>query len=72
MKKQPALNWLVPIIAVLTLVSAGAGLFWQKGGSSYDFRTLYSESVQIYGQGLYEHDTTFSAGASQGGALKRC
>jgi hypothetical protein len=69
MKKQPALNWLVPIIAVLTLVSAGAGLFWQKGGSSYDFRTLYSESVQIYGQGLYEHDTTFSAGASQGADL---
>ena len=29
MKNQSALNWLVPIIAVLTLIVAGAGLFWQ-------------------------------------------
>ena len=69
MKKQPALNWLVPIIAVLVLVAAGAGLFWHGGGNSYNFATLYGETVQIYGQGLYEHDTTFSAGASQGADL---
>lgn len=66
MKNQPALNWLVPLIAVLTLIAAGAGLFWQGGGSSYAFTTLYDETVQIHGRGVYEHDTTFSAGASQG------
>jgi hypothetical protein len=69
MKNQPALNWLVPLIAVLALVAAGAGLFWQDGGNSYDFTTLYGEKVQIYGQGLYAHDTIFSAGASQGADL---
>jgi hypothetical protein len=68
-KNQPALNWLVPLIAVLALVAAGAGLFWQGGGSSYDFTTLYGETIQIYGQGLYEHDTIFSAGASLGADL---
>jgi hypothetical protein len=66
MKQQSGLNWLVPLIAVLALVTAGAGLFWQNGGSPYTFATLYGETVEIYGQGLYDHDTIFSAGASQG------
>ena len=69
MKKQSALNWLVPIIAVLSLIAAGAGLFRQGGGNSYSFATLYGETVQIYGQGLYKHDTIFSTGASQGADL---
>ncbi|HLO33605.1 MAG TPA: hypothetical protein VK249_30935 [Anaerolineales bacterium] len=69
MKNQSALNWLVPLVAMLALVAAGAGLFWQSGGSSYTFNTLYGETVEIYGQGLYAHDTIFSAGASQGGDL---
>jgi hypothetical protein len=66
MKQQSALNWLVPLIAVLAVVSAGAGLFWHDGGSPYTFTTLYGETVEIYGQGPYDHDTIFSAGASQG------
>lgn len=69
MKQQPALNWLVPIIALLAIVTAGIALFWNDGGSSYTFSTLYGETVQIYGQGVYEHDTTFSAGASLGADL---
>lgn len=69
MKNQPALGWLVPLIAILALIAAGAGLFWQSEGSSYTFPTLYGETVQIYGQGLYEHDTVFSVGASQGADL---
>jgi hypothetical protein len=69
MKHQPALNWLVPLIAVLAIIAAGAGLFWQSDGSSYDFETLYGETVQIYGQGIYHRDTLFSAGASQGADL---
>jgi hypothetical protein len=66
MKNQPALNWLVPLIAILAVVAAGVGLFWQTGGSPYTFTTLYGETVQIYGQGVYEHDTVFNTGASQG------
>ena len=69
MKNLPALNWLIPLIVIFVLISAGAGLFWQSQGSSYTFSTLYGERVQIYGQGLYEHDTIFSAGASQGADL---
>jgi hypothetical protein len=64
MKKHSALNWLIPLIAIFAFV--GAGLFWKTEGSSYTFTTLYGETAQIYGRGLYAHDTIFSAGASQG------
>jgi hypothetical protein len=66
MKNQSTLNWLVPLVAVLTVIAAGMGLFWQTEGSPYRFTTLYGETVEIYGQGVYNHDTIFSAGAIQG------
>jgi hypothetical protein len=66
MKKHSVLNWLIPPIAIFSFVAAGAGLFWQAAGNSYQFKTLYGETVQIYGRGLYMHDTIFSVGASRG------
>jgi hypothetical protein len=66
MKNQPALNILVPLIAVLALITAGAGLFWQDRTSSYLFTSLRGQAVQIYGQGLYSHDSTFFAGSFKG------
>ena len=66
MKNQTALTWLVPLIAILAGIAAGAGLFWQDEGDSYAFTSLYGETVQIYGRGVYERDTIFSVGASQG------
>jgi hypothetical protein len=66
MKKQTALYWLIPLITILVVISASTGLFWQDGGSSYSFTTLYGESVAIYGRGIYHRDTLFSTGASQG------
>jgi hypothetical protein len=66
MKIQPALNWLVPLIAVLFLVAAGAGLFWQAGSGPFAFTTLYGETVEISGQGLYEHDTLFIDAGARG------
>lgn len=66
MKSHPALNWLVPLVAVFALVAAGAGLFWKTEGNSYTFATLFGETTQIYGRSLYAHDTIFSAGASLG------
>ena len=47
------LTWL---IAVLALFSVGIGLFYQDGGISYAFTNLHGQSVQIYGQGLYQYD----------------
>jgi hypothetical protein len=61
MKTHPALNWLVPAITVLAIIATSMGLFWQNSGSPFTFTTLHSESVQMYGQGIYQNDTYFKA-----------
>lgn len=61
MKRQPILNWLVPIIAILALIASGVGLFWQDGGAPSDFTTLHGQQVQLDGQGIYRFDSAFKA-----------
>jgi hypothetical protein len=61
MKQQSALYWLVPLIVVLALIAAGVGLLYQDGVSSFSFKTVHGETVQIYGQGLYSFDTSLTA-----------
>jgi hypothetical protein len=66
MKPQPSLNSLVPLLALLALVVAAAGLFWQAGGASFAFTTFRGQTVQIYGQDLYRNDTVFYAAGFKG------
>ena len=66
MKRQSALNWLVPLVAILALGLACAGLFWPGGGGPYSFTTLHGQTVQMDGHGLYRNDTLFSAGSFRG------
>ena len=66
MKNRPALNWLVPLIIVLTLVTAGVGLFDRAGSGSFPFTTVHGEQVQMSGLGLYFYDTLFTASLSWG------
>ena len=61
MKQQSALNWLVPLIAVLALLSAGVGLFTPVDGSPVSFTTVRGESVEIWGRGFYRYDTPIGA-----------
>lgn len=57
------LAWL---IAVLALVSAGAGLFWIGGDGPISVTTIRGEPVELYGQGTYRFDTLFRAGSFRG------
>ncbi|CAG1014732.1 hypothetical protein ANAEL_05064 [Anaerolineales bacterium] len=66
MKQQLTLNWLIPLIVILTLVAAGVGLFWMDGSDPHPFTTVHGETVDIYGKGLYSHDTVFSASTTRG------
>ena len=61
MKQQPALNWLVPLIAILALLAAGFGLLTPADGSSFTFTTARGETVEVWGQGLYKYDTPIGA-----------
>jgi hypothetical protein len=66
MKWNSALDWLVPLIAVLAVIVAGVGLFSQGGNGSSSFTTIYGNTVEIYGQGIYSRDSTFVATLSKG------
>ncbi|MBL8101472.1 MAG: hypothetical protein JNM02_02990 [Anaerolineales bacterium] len=66
MKRNPALDWLIPLIAILAIVIAGVGLFSQGGDGAFSFRTVYGDTVEIYGQGIYRHDTSFVAALFKG------
>lgn len=66
MKNRPALNWLVPLIIFLTLISAGVGLLFRAGSGPFPFTTVHGESVTMSGQGIYFHDTLFTASLSWG------
>lgn len=61
MKQQPALYWLVPLIAALALIAAGFGLFTPNDGSRVSYTTVRGETVEIWGQGLYKYDTPIGA-----------
>jgi hypothetical protein len=61
MKKQSALNWLVPLIAILAAITASVGLFSTSGEGPFPFTTLHHETIEIYGKGLYRYDTPLIA-----------
>jgi hypothetical protein len=61
MKPQPALNWLIPLIAVLALLAAGVGLFTPSTGTSISFMNVRGEIVEVWGQGFYRYDTPIGA-----------
>ncbi|HEX9388414.1 MAG TPA: hypothetical protein VF918_18965, partial [Anaerolineales bacterium] len=66
MKGQPALNWLVPLIAILAIIISGVGLFSQGGDGPFPFTTIYGDTVEIDGQGIYSHDSSFAAALFRG------
>lgn len=57
---------LAVIVALTAATAAAIGLFWRNGGSSYPFSTLRGQTVQIYGQGIYQHDTLFFGAGFKG------
>jgi hypothetical protein len=66
MKGQPALNWLVPLIAILAIITSAVGLFSQGGEGPFPFLTIHGNTVEMYGQGIYRNDSLFAAGLFRG------
>jgi hypothetical protein len=61
MKISKTLIFFSVVIALLASVYAGAGLFWQDGGTPFTFTTLQGKTVEMYGQGIYRNDAAFRA-----------
>ncbi len=65
---NPALKWLVPLIFILALIAALAGL-WPAEGTPYPLTTFRGEQVTINARGLYYWDTVSSAAQMQANDL---
>jgi hypothetical protein len=61
MRTSKALIILSLLTGLLAVAQSGMGLFFQDGGSPFNFTTLHGQTVEIYGQGIYHFDTSFRA-----------
>jgi hypothetical protein len=63
-------SWLIVLLASLTAllggVAAGVGFFMNKPSSPRAFLTLRGQTVEIYGEGLYQYDTLFFGAGYKG------
>jgi hypothetical protein len=58
-----ATSW---VAAALALPTAAAGLFWRGGDGPSSVTTARGQMVELYGHGLYQYDSIFTAGAARG------
>jgi hypothetical protein len=68
LKYKKALIWMTPIIFLLALAAALAGV-WPGEGKSFDVTNFRGEEVTINGRGLYYWDTVSSAAQMQANDL---
>jgi hypothetical protein len=61
MKISRTLIILATLVAILALIAAGVGVFYQDGGNPFAFTTVRGDEAEIYGQGLYRFDTSLIA-----------
>lgn len=61
-----ALYILTIAIIFFAIVSSAMGLFYMDGGRPYNFVNQYGDTIKIYGDGIYTHDSYFKALISRG------
>ncbi|MFP7299237.1 hypothetical protein [Neobacillus niacini] len=61
MKYKNTISILVIIVAILSLFSTSYAIFSNHGQGEYEYKSIYGESVSIYGKGLYVHDSVSMA-----------
>lgn len=66
MSKTSPLHWLVPLIALLAAIAASVGLFASGGDGPVNFTNVYGQTVELYGRGLYRHDSLLAGAGFRG------
>lgn len=66
MKTPLSFKWIIPLLFILALFAAGAGLFWMGEGQSYPLTSYRGDEVMINAHGLYYWDTVSMTAQMQG------
>lgn len=66
MTTSNAVVLLTVLIGVLALVATMAGLLWSGGDGAWTFTTHRGLEVEMYGRGLYQHDSLFFGAGNRG------
>ncbi len=66
MRKQSLLNYLVPLIGLLAMITASAGLLVRGEDEPFVFISVHDENVELFGRGLYANDTLMAAAGFKG------
>ncbi|MBN1874624.1 MAG: hypothetical protein JXA33_10375 [Anaerolineae bacterium] len=67
MKIIPTFKWLIPLILVLGVFSAGIGLFYHnKDETTFLFSNIHGQTVEIYGRGIYKNDSRLAGAGFRG------
>jgi len=66
MRPAPWVFGLSAVVACLVLAATLAGLLWDTGDASRMVTSVRGETVELYADGLYRHDTIFKGAANRG------
>lgn len=61
-----SLHLITFLIIVLSSLTSATGLLYTTGGQAFNFINQYGNTVRIYGDGLYAHDSYFMAAIFRG------
>ena len=61
MKKSNTLTLLTLLVAILAIAYTVIGLFSNGGPGAHEFTSVHGQTVEIYGQGIYQNDASFRA-----------
>lgn len=63
--KKP-ISLLVLFIILLSFIASSVGIFSNQGQGEFEYKSIYAETVPIYGKGLYQHDSVSMAAQAIG------
>jgi hypothetical protein len=61
MKYQKSISLLVLFIGLFSIAAASYAIFSNQGPGTYEYQSIFGETISIYGKGLYKHDSVSMA-----------
>jgi hypothetical protein len=61
MKYRKPISLLVGVIVLLSIVATTYGIFSNQGKGESEYKSIFGETISIYGKGLYQHDSVTMA-----------